>query len=65
MNCYRADHVGSFLRPAELLRARKERVPLGDLEALEEKHIVRVLERFIGSAERYSDLVIVRVWKVG
>ncbi len=43
---YRAEHIGSFLRPAELLDAR--RTPSFDperLRALEDKHIQRVLTR--------------------
>jgi 5-methyltetrahydropteroyltriglutamate--homocysteine methyltransferase len=43
---YRADHVGSFLRPAELLEARNN--PATDpqrLHALENLHIQRVLAR--------------------
>ncbi len=43
---YRADHVGSFLRPAELLQARRSAA--GDLEglrALEDRQVLRVLER--------------------
>jgi 5-methyltetrahydropteroyltriglutamate--homocysteine methyltransferase len=42
---YRADHVGSFLRPADLLQARKAGVPSDQLRALEDRHIARVLER--------------------
>lgn len=42
---YRADQVGSFLRPAELLDARRSRQPIEDLEKLENRHILRVLER--------------------
>jgi 5-methyltetrahydropteroyltriglutamate--homocysteine methyltransferase len=42
---YRADHVGSFLRPAELLEARRSGVSLDKLRELEDKHISRVLER--------------------
>src|SRR3954452_22093150 len=42
---YRADHVGSFLRPTELLTARRTRIPLGDLHGLEDRHILRVLQR--------------------
>jgi 5-methyltetrahydropteroyltriglutamate--homocysteine methyltransferase len=42
---YRADHIGSFLRPIELLEARKERVPLEELEALEDLHISRVIQK--------------------
>lgn len=42
---YRADHVGSFLRPADLLQARKIGVPSDQLHALEDRHIARVLEK--------------------
>jgi 5-methyltetrahydropteroyltriglutamate--homocysteine methyltransferase len=42
---YRADHVGSFLRPADLLQARKVGAPPDQLRALEDKHIARVLEK--------------------
>jgi 5-methyltetrahydropteroyltriglutamate--homocysteine methyltransferase len=45
-NKYRAEHIGSFLRPAELLGARNN--PAFDpqqLRALEDKHILRVLAR--------------------
>lgn len=41
----RADHVGSFLRPAELLRARTSKIAPAELEAVEDRHILRVLER--------------------
>ena len=41
---YRADHIGSFLRPAELLEARKTARP-GDLRKLEDQHIQRVLAK--------------------
>src|SRR5437667_749318 len=43
---YRADHVGSFLRPPELLEAR--RTSAGDparLRELEDRHIQRVLNK--------------------
>ncbi|MBI2365891.1 MAG: hypothetical protein HYV01_12940, partial [Deltaproteobacteria bacterium] len=39
---YRADHVGSLLRPAELLQARS--AGSEQLRALEDKHILRVLQ---------------------
>jgi len=43
---YRADHVGSLLRPAELLEARKmAAADPARLRALEDRHILRVLER--------------------
>lgn len=43
---YRADHVGSFLRPAELVAARQNpQTTAAQLTALEDKHILRVLAR--------------------
>lgn len=42
---FRADHVGSFLRPVELLEARREQVSLDELETLEDRHISRVLQK--------------------
>ncbi len=42
---YRADHVGSFLRPAELVDARRANLALEDLEPLEDRYILSVLER--------------------
>jgi 5-methyltetrahydropteroyltriglutamate--homocysteine methyltransferase len=42
---YRADHIGSFLRPAELLQARNANIGGVALRALEDKHILQVLER--------------------
>jgi 5-methyltetrahydropteroyltriglutamate--homocysteine methyltransferase len=42
---YRADHVGSFLRPAELLEARKARTAPEKLRAIEDRCIDRVLAR--------------------
>jgi 5-methyltetrahydropteroyltriglutamate--homocysteine methyltransferase len=43
---YRADHVGSFLRPAELLEARRNAsVNPEQLRALEDRHIQRVLAK--------------------
>ncbi len=42
---YRADHIGSLLRPAELLQARSASVDTAQLRALEDKHILTVLER--------------------
>ena len=41
----RADHVGSLLRPAELLRARGSHMAPSELEAIEDRDILRVLER--------------------
>src|ERR1700722_9609821 len=43
---FRADHVGSFLRPAELLDARRNgKMPAEDLQALEDTHIRRIFEK--------------------
>src|ERR1700691_5163299 len=41
---FRADHVGSFLRPADLLEARSKSTP-DQLRQLEDEHILRVLAR--------------------
>jgi 5-methyltetrahydropteroyltriglutamate--homocysteine methyltransferase len=40
---FRADHVGSLLRPAELLAARAANTPAERLKDLEDRHIRRVL----------------------
>jgi 5-methyltetrahydropteroyltriglutamate--homocysteine methyltransferase len=42
---YRADHIGSLLRPPELLQARSASVGAEQLRALEDKHIQRVLRK--------------------
>jgi 5-methyltetrahydropteroyltriglutamate--homocysteine methyltransferase len=42
---YRADHIGSLLRPAELLQAHAANIDTAQLRALEDKHILRVIER--------------------
>ena len=42
---YRADHVGSFLRPAELLEARRDGKDPKELHELEDRHIARVLAK--------------------
>jgi 5-methyltetrahydropteroyltriglutamate--homocysteine methyltransferase len=42
---YRADHIGSLLRPAELLQARSANVGSAQLRALEDKQILRVIEK--------------------
>jgi 5-methyltetrahydropteroyltriglutamate--homocysteine methyltransferase len=46
---FRADHVGSLLRPAALLRAREEfaagKIPAGDLRAAEDAAIAQVVRR--------------------
>jgi len=41
----RADHVGSFLRPPELLAARTAGRDLEHLRAIEDRHILRVLAK--------------------
>jgi len=42
---YRADHVGSLLRPEELLKARgDDRIERSQLRALEDKHIQRLFQ---------------------
>src|SRR3974390_980811 len=45
----RADHVGSLLRPAELLQARAEhaagRLSLGELRAIEDRAVLSVVEK--------------------
>ena len=40
---YRADHIGSLLRPAELLQARVANLGSVQLRALEDRHIKRVV----------------------
>ena len=42
---YRADHVGSFLRPEELLEARRNGKDPRQLHELEDRHIARVLAK--------------------
>src|SRR3989338_11556473 len=43
---YRADHIGSFLRPAELLEARRSATADPErLRAIEDQHIARVLRK--------------------
>jgi 5-methyltetrahydropteroyltriglutamate--homocysteine methyltransferase len=41
----RAEHVGSFLRPAELLNARRQQKPLAEIQEIEDRHVLRVLQR--------------------
>jgi 5-methyltetrahydropteroyltriglutamate--homocysteine methyltransferase len=41
----RADHVGSLLRPGELLNARASHIAPSELEAIEDRHVQRVLGR--------------------
>src|SRR5688572_19152287 len=43
---YRADHVGSLLRPQEILAARSNpHVSADELRAIEDRHILRILQR--------------------
>jgi len=42
---YRADHIGSLLRPAELLQARQSRMAGEQLRALEDQHIKRIFAK--------------------
>jgi 5-methyltetrahydropteroyltriglutamate--homocysteine methyltransferase len=42
---YRADHVGSLLRPAELIEARRAQLPIEQLREIEDRHIERVLRK--------------------
>ena len=42
---YRADHVGSFLRPQEVLDARARGASASELKALEDKHVLRFLDK--------------------
>ncbi|MBV8722869.1 MAG: cobalamin-independent methionine synthase II family protein [Candidatus Eremiobacteraeota bacterium] len=42
---YRADHIGSFLRPPELLAAHKNGTPPEQLKALEDREILRVIAK--------------------
>jgi 5-methyltetrahydropteroyltriglutamate--homocysteine methyltransferase len=42
---YRADHIGSFLRPADLLEARANGSDANGLRELEDRHIRRVLAK--------------------
>ena len=42
---FRADHVGSLLRPADLLDARTSHASSSELESIEDRQILRVLKR--------------------
>jgi 5-methyltetrahydropteroyltriglutamate--homocysteine methyltransferase len=42
---FRADHVGSLLRPAELLDARRSHISPEQIHALEDRQILRILQR--------------------
>jgi 5-methyltetrahydropteroyltriglutamate--homocysteine methyltransferase len=44
-NAFRADHVGSLLRPAALVDARHAHAPPDELRALEDHHVLQVLAR--------------------
>jgi 5-methyltetrahydropteroyltriglutamate--homocysteine methyltransferase len=44
-NAFRAEHIGSLLRPAELLEARRTRAAPDRLRALEDRHVLRVITR--------------------
>src|ERR1700686_2261343 len=50
MTNYRAEQVGSLLRPADLLEARAEKIPLEELRAVEDRAIAAALakQRSIG-----------------
>ena len=43
LDAFRADNVGSFLRPAYLLAARRQRVPADELRQIEDRAIADVL----------------------
>ncbi len=45
VSTFRADHVGSFLRPAELLEARQSNIPSDEFHALEDRHILNVFQK--------------------
>jgi 5-methyltetrahydropteroyltriglutamate--homocysteine methyltransferase len=44
-HAFRADHIGSLLRPAELVVARHAQAPADQIRALEDHHIEQVLAR--------------------
>jgi len=44
-NAFRADHIGSLLRPAELVEARHGHAAPDKVRELEDRHILRVLAR--------------------
>ena len=45
MNHFRADHIGSLLRPPELVDARHAHAPAEQIRALEDRHVLRLLAR--------------------
>jgi 5-methyltetrahydropteroyltriglutamate--homocysteine methyltransferase len=44
-NQFRADHIGSLLRPQELVDARHAHAPADQIRALEDRHVLRLLAR--------------------
>jgi 5-methyltetrahydropteroyltriglutamate--homocysteine methyltransferase len=44
-NAYRADHIGSFLRPADLLQIRAAKPNSPELRAAEDREILRILAK--------------------
>ena len=60
MGClYHADHVGSLLRPQELLDARKNpHLTRDQLEAIEDRHILGVLKRQKDAGQSESQPVL-------
>ncbi|KAK4211347.1 methionine synthase [Rhypophila decipiens] len=64
---YRADHVGSFLRPKEILAAREKLdtkdISLEELRKLEDKHIAEVAQKQIESGlQSITDGEFRRAW---
>ncbi|KAK4119137.1 methionine synthase-like protein [Parathielavia appendiculata] len=65
---YRADHVGSFLRPAEILRARETLdtptpIAAADLRKLEDEHISSVVQKQIANGlQSVTDGEFRRAW---
>ena len=46
MSNYRAEHIGSFIRPSELLEARRDPATnVSRLQSLEDMHILRILKK--------------------
>jgi 5-methyltetrahydropteroyltriglutamate--homocysteine methyltransferase len=45
VNHFRADHIGSLLRPPELVDARHAHAPAEQIRALEDRHVLRLLAR--------------------
>ncbi|KAK4183039.1 methionine synthase [Podospora australis] len=64
---YRADHVGSFLRPQEILSAREKldtsSISLPELRTIEDKHISTVVEKQIANGlQSVTDGEFRRAW---